>query len=279
MAGDAGAEHLAPAGAAGMASGPLHAEHLAPAAGAPRRGVVVLVHGFTQTRRSWAPIAAPLAAAGHPVVLVDAPGHGGSSGVRVDLVRGAELLGQAGGRATYVGYSMGARLGLHLALGRPDLVEALILLGATAGIDDTPERAARRAADDALAADLERDGVDAFLTRWLANPLFAHLPAAAAGLEDRRGNTAAGLASSLRLAGTGTQAPLWDRLSSLACPTLVVAGALDAKFAALGRRLVAGIGTHARLALIPGAGHAAHLEQPGAFLAELAPFVAAVARP
>ena len=146
----------------------------------------------------------------HEVVAVDAPGHGGSADVRADLVAGAALLGATGGRATYVGYSMGGRLCLHLAVARPDLVERLVLVSATAGIDDPIERAERRAADEALAASIERDGVDAFLARWVAQPLFAGL--ADPGLDDRRRNTVAGLASSLRLAGTGTQEPLWDRL-------------------------------------------------------------------
>ncbi|HEX6785940.1 MAG TPA: alpha/beta fold hydrolase, partial [Acidimicrobiales bacterium] len=115
----------------------LHVERL----GAGPR--VVLVHGFTQTGRSWAPIAADLGR-DHEVVLVDAPGHGGSSAGRADLTEGAALLGAAGGRATYVGYSMGGRLALHLALDHPDHVDALVLLGATAGIEDEEERAARR---------------------------------------------------------------------------------------------------------------------------------------
>ena len=108
----------------------LHAERSG--AGAPR---LVLVHGFTQTGRSWSTIAADLAR-DHEVVLVDAPGHGGSGAVDADLPAGAALLGQAGGRGVYVGYSMGGRLALHLALAEPALVDGLVLLGATAGIDD-----------------------------------------------------------------------------------------------------------------------------------------------
>ena len=106
---------------------------------------IVLVHGFTQTGRSWDRLAAELGT-GHETVAVDAPGHGGSAGVRTDLVAGADLLGEAGGRAAYVGYSMGGRLCLHLALRRPDLVERLVLVSATAGLDDEADRAARRRA-------------------------------------------------------------------------------------------------------------------------------------
>ena len=126
---------------------------------------IVLVHGFTQTGASWAAIADALADDGFEVITVDAPGHGGSSAVRADLWGGAELLTDTGGPATYVGYSMGARLALHAALLRPNVVRRLVLLGATAGIEDAAERAQRRTDDERLASELERDGIGAFLDR------------------------------------------------------------------------------------------------------------------
>jgi 2-succinyl-6-hydroxy-2,4-cyclohexadiene-1-carboxylate synthase len=235
---------------------------------------VVLVHGFTQTSASWDRIARDLAA-DHRVTRVDAPGHGGSDAVRADLSDGAALLGEAGGRATYVGYSMGGRLALRLALDRPDLVAALVLVGATAGIDDPGERAARRAADDALADRIERDGVDAFLDDWLAQPLFAGLDPDPDDLAARRANTKGGLASSLRLAGTGTMdPPWWGELGTVSAPTLVVSGAADARFTALGERLADGIGPSATVAVVEGAGHAAHLEAPDDFVHLLRTFLA-----
>ena len=82
-------------------------------------------------------------------------------------------------------------------------------------------------------------------------------------MDDRRRNTVAGLAASLRLAGTGTQADLWGRLGRLDVPVLVLAGERDAKFTALGRELAATIGENARFEAVADAGHAAHLEQPG----------------
>ena len=133
---------------------------------------------------------------------------------------------------------------------------------ATGGIDDDDDRAARRAADEVLADSIERDGLDAFLDRWVAQPMFAGLPDA--GLDDRRRNTVEGLASSLRLAGTGTQRPLWDDLPALTMPVLVVAGALDAKFVAAAERM-ASLLPDATLEVVAGAGHTVHLERPGVF--------------
>ena len=57
-------------------------------------------------------------------------------------------------------------------------------------------------------------------------------------------------------------------------PVLVIAGELDDKFAAIGRRLAAAMGANAELVLIPGAGHACHLERPDAFCLILADFLA-----
>lgn len=229
---------------------------------------MVLVHGFTQTGASWRRVADGLER--HEVVTPDLPGHGENAEVRTDLDGCARFVGSVGGRAAYVGYSMGGRVALQLALAQPALVTALVVVGATGGIEDEAERAARRAADDVLADRLELIGTDAFLEEWLATPLFAGL------LPDARGSRstdAAGLASSLRLAGTGTQAPLWERLGELTMPVLVLAGERDEKFRALAIRLAAAIGSNAEVAVIPDAGHAAHLEQPDGFLAIARPWL------
>lgn len=226
---------------------------------------IVLVHGFAQTRDCWGPIATDLAR-DHEVVRVDAPGHGRSAEIMAGLRTGGRLIADQGGTATYVGYSMGARFCLHLALSTPELVRGLVLIGGTPGIEDDAERAERAAEDRAQAQHLREVGVDAFLDEWLANPLFAGLSDETRFLEQRRENTAAGLASSLEQAGTGSQDSRWQQLGRLTMPVLVVAGADDTKFAAIGKRMAAGIGDNADLALIDRAGHSAHLEQPEAFL-------------
>jgi len=224
---------------------------------------VVFVHGFTQTGRSWLPVASQLTN-DYEVVLVDAPGHGQSGHADASLVVGADLLAETCGPASYVGYSMGGRLCLQLALTHPQLVQSLVLIGATAGIEDDNERTLRRSADEALALEIGRVGVEAFLRNWLAQPLFASLSHEAAGLHDRLENTAQGLAASLRNAGTGTQSPMWHQLSAITAPALVLAGESDTKFTELGKRMVASIGSNANFQTIAGAGHSAHLEQTAA---------------
>jgi 2-succinyl-6-hydroxy-2,4-cyclohexadiene-1-carboxylate synthase len=232
----------------------------------------ICVHGFTQTSQSWSEVAPLLATAPtgaltnsgfDEVVALDAPGHGTEQSRQLSLTEGAIDLGRRGGPGVYIGYSMGARLSVHLALHSPELVHGLVMIGGTAGIDDPAERAARRVADEALGERIIEIGVEAFLNEWLRQPLFATLPADHAGAAERRLNSAEALAGSLRTAGTGTQEPLWDRLGELSMPVLVITGELDHKFTEIAQRFVELI-TDCEHVVIPAVGHAVHLEAPAA---------------
>jgi len=236
---------------------------------------LVFVHGFTQTSRSWERIADHFVAAGprrYEVALVDLPGHGGSGAVRADLRRTADLLASTTGEATYVGYSLGGRVCLHLALMYPHIVDRLVLLGATPGIVDDDERAQRRQADELLAQRILEIGVDAFVDEWSALALFHGLVLDDDERADRRRNTAAGLADSLRLCGAGTQLSLWDRLVELNMPVLAMAGALDTKFVPVAERIAASVPDGA-FGEIHDAGHAAHLQQPMQVITRLETFL------
>ena len=226
---------------------------------------VLLLHGFGQDHRCWGPLGDALADRGR-VLAVDAPGHGRSAApADLELTGTAALLAEvaatSGGPVDVVGYSMGGRTALQLLVDHPGSVRRAVLIGATAGIADDDERTARAEQDRATAARLEEVGLQVFLDEWLALPLFAGLPDWARFDEFRRANTVDGLAASLRHAGTGSMAPLWDRLVQVAAPVLCLAGADDAKFCALGGQLAAAL-PHGEIVTVPGAGHAAHLEQP-----------------
>ncbi|MHB1709881.1 MAG: alpha/beta fold hydrolase [Acidimicrobiales bacterium] len=244
---------------------------------------IVMAHGFTQTGRLWGSLDSMLAA-DHEVMRVDMPGHGRSSRILADLTQGARLLGTTGGEAVYLGYSMGARFCLHLAVSQPELVRSLVLISGTAAIEDADHRAARRVQDEALAdqldpphaseetgaeqpVDADQARIDDFLQAWLANPLFGRVPETANGLPERRSNTGPGLASSLRLAGTGTQHSLWTRIGRLSMPVLIVTGDQDVKFTEVGRRMAAAIGGNATHIIIRRCGHSPHLQRP-AWVAE-----------
>ena len=138
------------------------------------------------------------------------------------------------------------------------------------GLADPAERAARRAADEALAQRIEAIGVEAFACEWGAQPLFAGQPerVAAAAHADRLRNTPEGLAAALRGLGTGAMQPLWDRLPELALPVTLVVGERDEKFRAIAERMAARLPA-ARVVVVDGAGHAAHLEAPQALAHQL----------
>lgn len=228
---------------------------------------VVLLHGFTQNSRCWGSFAGALDIDGRRLVAVDLPGHGGSSAQRAGLFDAAQMVADTCGPADYVGYSLGGRVLLHLAVLRPDVVRRAVLVGATAGIEDENERRARVMADEVIARQLDLAGGDKtalydFLRRWLAGPLFRDLSEQAACIEERLRNDSAGLASSLRLCGTGVQEPLWNRLSGLSMPVLLLAGENDERFSTLAHRMAGSIGPNAKVALVHGAGHACHLEKP-----------------
>jgi 2-succinyl-6-hydroxy-2,4-cyclohexadiene-1-carboxylate synthase len=178
--------------------------------------------------------------------------------------------------ASWVGYSMGGRTALHVALAHPASVGRLALVSSTAGIFSEVERDARRQRDEALARRVETEGVEEFVRWWLSQDLFASLPAERAGAEERLANTAAGLASSLRLAGTGAQEPLWARLPELGrrrLPVLLVAGELDTRYVALASAMASAIGPSASVCIVEGAGHACHLERPDVVGPALAEFL------
>ncbi len=236
---------------------------------------MVLVHGFTQTLAVLGGRQGNGWRGGGRWCGSTCRGMAGREGCRVGFEEAAGLVGEAGGVGVYVGYSLGGRLCLRLALERPDLVRGLVLIGASPGIADPGQREARRDADEALARRIERDGVEVFLDAWLAGPLFSSLPVEAAGRDERLANTAEGLAYALRRLGTGVQESLWDRLGELRPPVLLVAGERDPKFAGIAREMAAAIGPTARVAVVAGAGHAVHLERPAETAALVEEFMAA----
>ena len=243
-----------------------------------RGPALVLLHGFTGSGQGMAGIAQSFEQ-DYETLVMDLPGHGRSA----DLVRAdadgfdecvddlVATLESAGHRqAHWLGYSMGARLALGCAVRHPGSVASLVLLGGRAGIADPIERAARCREDAVLAARIESVGVERFVDEWLAQPMFASLRQRGARFlaEQRRqrlGNSARGLADCLRRLGPGAQPPLFDALPRVDVPVLLVAGELDRKFVSLAHDL-AGRLPRAEIREVAGAGHAAHLEQPEAFV-------------
>ena len=238
------------------------------------RDALLLLHGFSNTHRAWARLLAAGVAERWDVLAPDIRGHGEASDLRpVDLDSVLDDLDAlAPERFTLLGYSQGGRIALHAALD-PRLasrITRLAVIGASPGIADPAERAARRRADARLAAELEGESIAAFAARWARTPVLAGLSPelSAEAHADRLHNDPAGLAAALRGLGTGALPPLWGRLGELRMPVQLIAGEQDPKFIALASKMAASI-PQASVIEVPGAGHQVHLQQPDAVVRAL----------
>lgn len=251
------------------------------------RSTLLMLHGFTGTGGTWA-AAAPALADDHALLLPDLLGHGATaappqpnrysmSAAAGDLRAMLDALRLP--RVHLLGYSMGGRLALYFATQQPQRVATLTLVSASPGLEDAAQRAERRAHDEALADRIERDGVTAFVTDWEALPLWdtqartMDADARAALRAERLSQRPQGLANSLRGMGTGVQPSLWQDLPALALPTLLLVGEHDARFRAINERMHAAL-PDSRLHVLPGVGHALHLEAPDAFAQVVRDFLA-----
>ena len=245
---------------------------------------LLFLHGFMGSGRDW--LATVEALPDCRCILVDLPGHGLSAGCPAGLFPMPEaalallaVLDELGvGQCVPVGYSMGGRLALYLALTHPDRCSAVVVESGSPGLTSEREHEARREWDESKASELERKGLDAFLEDWYRQPLFHSIrrneARFAALMERRRHNDLAGLARSLRLMGTGSQPSLWPRLPGIRFPWLGIAGELDSRYRKTMQDMVS-VSEKGRLAIIPDAGHNTHFENPEAFSRTLREFLVA----
>lgn len=239
---------------------------------------LVLLHGFTGSAASWEPIARRLSEH-YQVIAVDLLGHGHSDKpcdvhrysmerVACDLMK---LFGNLFvGQAHVLGYSMGGRLALYMAVHFPELFRTLTLESASPGLKTADERDKRVHHDRQLAESIEQYGVAAFVDSWEQLPLWSSqktLPddVKLAQRKQRLQNDATGLANSLRGMGTGVQPSLWDMLTNIEIPTHLIVGEHDAKFRQINEETVKLLSS-VNYSLIVGAGHNTHLEQPDQFV-------------
>ena len=246
---------------------------------------ITLLHGFTQSGRSWREVISKMPA-GWKWIVPDLRGHGETQtrqgspcsmdACMEDLLALWDALGVE--RTHLAGYSMGGRLALHVAARRPDRVLSLLTIGAHAGLEEDA-REGRRRGDEGLAERIEKEGIEAFVDYWGALPLFTGLerrgPSYVAELRaERLQNHVAGLACSLRGMGAGTMEPVWNDLGQVTFPCTFVAGQQDHGYVASARRLAATV-RNGKFEIVPRAGHAVHQERPDAFARLLASHLAA----
>jgi 2-succinyl-6-hydroxy-2,4-cyclohexadiene-1-carboxylate synthase len=226
---------------------------------------LVLLHGFSATHRAWDRTIELLDPERYLPLALDTPGQGEAADVERPITFPgcvSHVLAASPERFVLCGYSQGGRIALHVALAAPERVSRLVIVSASPGIEDAGERAARSRADHQLADELESIPFEDFIERWRTQPLFAADPPEVGELAraDQRRNDPHALAAVLRGIGAGEMQPLWDRLPELQMPVSVIVGERDAKFLAIGKRMVTLI-PDAELTVLAG-GHGLPLENP-----------------
>jgi 2-succinyl-6-hydroxy-2,4-cyclohexadiene-1-carboxylate synthase len=246
---------------------------------------VTLLHGFTQSGRSWREVIARLGPA-YRWIVPDLRGHGETvtrpgAPCTMEACAGDLLMlwDHLGVEQTHLaGYSMGGRLALHVAARHPERILSLLTVGAHAGLDESA-REGRRRGDESLAERIEKDGLESFVDYWGGLPLFAGLerrgPSFVAQVRTQRlENHVAGLACSLRGMGAGVMEPVWEELADVKFPCTFVAGQLDHGYVSSARRLATTVPS-GRVEVVQRAGHSVHQERPDAFSRVLAAHLAA----
>jgi pimeloyl-ACP methyl ester carboxylesterase len=259
---------------------------------------VVFVHGLFGQGKNWTTVAKGLADR-HRVTLLDLPNHGHSPWTdRVDYLDMARLvadeLEQLDEPATLVGHSMGGKVAMQVALRRPELLRALVVVDVAptaypesgGRTDDPDEEASPFAAYIAAmrAVDLDqlktREDAEAALrsavpSRMVRSFLLQSLVREGLGTADGwrwRLNLDA-LARDLgHLRGFPEPPPG----ATFDGPVLWVAGANSTYVLPEDRARMDELFPATRLVRIKNAGHWVHSEQPGVFLETLRRFLAAV---
>lgn len=238
---------------------------------------LLLLHGFTGSTRNWQRVL-PALTARYRVIMVDILGHGQTAvptdptrytmpNVAADLIALLDHLEITG--CHLLGYSMGGRLSLYLAVHYPNRWHSLILESSSPGLETAVERQERVTRDNALADRIERKGIVAFVDFWEGLGLFASQKRLETAVrqtlrQQRLQNNPKGLANSLRGMGTGQQPSLWPYLATIKMPVLLLVGSLDSKFVAINQKMQPLL-PQAQLQIIPDVGHTIHLERPALF--------------
>lgn len=255
---------------------PINGHHyhtIVSGAGSP----ILLLHGFTGDVSAWQNLR-PSLEKSHRVIALDILGHGKSDKpssascyrmeqVAADIIAWLDRL--TTGKIHLLGYSMGGRLALYLALRYADRFHSLILESASPGLRGQQARAERVCRDHQLADQIEAKGIEWFVDFWENLPLWDSqrtLPAAvlASQRQKRLDNHPLGLAHSLRGMGSGAQPSLWEELPRLNLPTQLIVGELDHKFLRINREMMTAM-PQAAMKVVPKAGHRVHLENPPRF--------------
>jgi pimeloyl-ACP methyl ester carboxylesterase len=242
---------------------------------------LLFLHAFPLGLAMWDAQASGLADVAR-VVRFDDRGFGGSSlgdgALTMDRIAddAAGLLDHLGvDQAVVAGCSMGGYASFALWRRHPDRVRALILQDTRPGVDPPEARAARATLANKVLAEGSGAAADAFLPRLLGASTQRDRPDLVASVRALiLGNRPRGIADALL--GLSARADSNATMATIRVPTLVVCGEEDVITPPAESEAMARAIPGARLALIPGAGHLANLENPAAYDAAVRGFLASL---
>jgi len=262
---------------------PFHDSFYYESHGDDKRPVAVFLHGFLGSGSSWQEIIDELNKA-YYCIRIDLPGHGKSKATRKSEFSMAHCAKNVVGLLAHlnlkkyhlIGYSLGGRLALFIALNYGMKIDKLVLESSSPGLKTKKERLERKKSDEWLARELEKGSFKQFLEEWYSQPLFESLkndkkrfPAL---LKQRLKNDPLELGKSLRYMGTGVQPSLWGKLENLRPPTLLIVGEHDRKFQLIASEM-SSQSKKITVNCVTGAGHNVHFEKPGQFASVLKNFL------
>ena len=253
--------------------------------GYPGHPSIIFLHGFLGSHEDWLPICEELSGKYH-CVLPDLPGHGKTMATRQTDFRmfstATSLIGYLddhGIRQSHlVGYSMGGRLALYLAVHFQTYFMTVTLESANPGLPEKEEKLRRVELDEERAQEIQTTPAELFLRKWYSAPLFKTLrehPDFEHLIEQRLKMKNRDWSRSLRGMGLGKQPSLWRRLKFLSAPILILAGEKDEKFRNIALKMTE-INPGFRLSVIKGCGHNIHFEKEARFLREINQFLNSV---
>ncbi|XP_039036473.1 protein PHYLLO, chloroplastic-like [Hibiscus syriacus] len=250
---------------------------------------ILFLHGFLGTNEEWVPIMHAISESAR-CISVDLPGHGetkiknrADDKAALQPTLSIEIMANlmfkliehiTPGKVTLVGYSMGARIALYMALKFGDKIEGAVILSGSPGLEDAVARKIRRAKDDSKACSLVTHGLQLFLNTWYSGGLWKSLRRHPNfnQIVSRRSlhNDLQGLARVLSDLSSGRQPSLWEDLKHCKTPLMLVVGEEDEKFKLVAQKMWHEI-DHDRddamsklhqMVVVPNCGHAIHLENP-----------------
>lgn len=214
---------------------------------------LIFLHGFMGSLKDWDSIIRRLekeSDLSFKIGRVDLPGHGKSD--RFDFSKYPDfdtiieiiyntIINQGFQNPTLIGYSLGGRVALSLALKFPHFCHSLIIESSSPGITCEQAKLRRLKQDEILFREVleKAQSFHDFLNEWYSKDLFFNLNTSGfkETLKRRLANNPEILQKSIKALSVGNMPSLWDKLKDVTIPILYLSGEKDKKYQEIARKI------------------------------------------